>query len=45
MGLNVALDTLVGTIPIFADVFDVAFKANQRNARLMDAYLNRRTSH
>ncbi|PMR70089.1 DUF4112 domain-containing protein [Halomonas heilongjiangensis] len=45
MVLNVALDTLVGAIPVLGDVFDVAFKANLRNARLMDAYLNRRASH
>lgn len=45
MVLNVALDTLVGAIPILGDVFDVAFKANLRNARLMDAYLDRSASH
>ncbi len=41
MVLNVALDALVGAIPVLGDVFDVAFKANLRNARLMDAYLDR----
>ncbi|MDI5919861.1 DUF4112 domain-containing protein [Halomonas sp. LR5S13] len=41
MALNVALDAVVGAIPVLGDVFDVAFKANQRNARLMDAYLDR----
>ncbi len=43
MMLNVALDTVVGAIPILGDVFDVAFKANLRNARLMDTYLDRNT--
>ena len=43
MVLNVALDAVVGAIPILGDVFDVAFKANLRNARLMDEYLDRRT--
>ncbi|MCE9681977.1 DUF4112 domain-containing protein [Halomonas alkalisoli] len=41
MVLNVMLDTLVGVIPVFGDIFDFAFKANLRNARLMDAYLDR----
>jgi hypothetical protein len=41
MVLNVALDAVVGAIPVLGDVFDVAFKANLRNARLMDTYLDR----
>jgi len=41
MVLNVALDAMIGAIPVLGDVFDVAFKANLRNARLMDAYLDR----
>ncbi|MGJ7456527.1 DUF4112 domain-containing protein [Halomonas sp. MA07-2] len=43
MVLNVILDTLVGSFPLFGDLFDFAFKANLRNARLMDAYLDRST--
>lgn len=35
MGLNVLIDSLFGTIPILGDIFDVAFKANQRNMKLM----------
>lgn len=41
MVLNVALDAVIGAIPVLGDVFDVAFKANMRNVRLMDAYLDR----
>lgn len=41
MVLNVALDAVVGAIPVLGDVFDFAFKANLRNARLMEAYLDR----
>ena len=41
MVLNGLLDALVGAIPLLGDVFDVTFKANLRNARLMDAYLDR----
>jgi len=32
---NVAVDTAVGAIPIAGDVFDVFFKANQRNLRII----------
>lgn len=35
MVLNVVLDALIGSIPVFGDIFDVAFKANQRNMQLM----------
>ena len=40
MALNVAVDGLVGMIPFAGDVFDAAFKANQRNVRLLNAYLD-----
>jgi hypothetical protein len=39
MGLNVMLEGLIGMIPFAGDVFDAAFKANQRNVRLLNAYL------
>jgi hypothetical protein len=45
MVLNVALDAVVGAIPLLGDVIDVAFKANLRNARLMDRYLDRSALH
>jgi hypothetical protein len=38
---NVAVDFLVGSIPFLGDLFDVAFKANRRNARLLEQHLNR----
>ena len=41
MGWNVAIDTLVGEIPILGDLFDIAFKANIRNLALLDGYLQR----
>ena len=40
MALNVALEGVVGIIPIAGDLFDAAFKANQRNVRLLGAYLD-----
>jgi hypothetical protein len=40
MALNVAVEGLLGMIPFAGDVFDAAFKANQRNVRLLNAYLD-----
>jgi hypothetical protein len=39
MGWNVAIDTLVGEIPILGDMFDIGFKANIRNQALLRGYL------
>ncbi|HKT59723.1 MAG TPA: DUF4112 domain-containing protein [Gemmatimonadales bacterium] len=41
MGWNVAVDTLVGEVPILGDFFDVVFKANIRNLALLEGYLER----
>ncbi len=35
---NVAIDTLVGFVPFLGDIFDVAFKANRRNFKLLEAH-------
>ncbi len=35
MAVNVAVDALVGAIPIVGDVFDVGWKANRRNVALI----------
>lgn len=32
---NVLLDTVVGSIPLVGDIFDVAYKSNARNIRLL----------
>ena len=40
MVFNVAVEGLVGMIPFAGDVFDAAFKANQRNVRLLNAWLD-----
>ena len=34
MAANIALETIVGAVPILGDLFDMAFKANVRNARI-----------
>lgn len=33
--LNILIDIIIGSIPLIGDIFDVAWKANQRNARLI----------
>jgi len=40
MGLNVAIEGAIGIIPFAGDLFDAAFKANQRNVRLLEAWLD-----
>lgn len=39
MVYNVAVDALVGAIPLLGDVFDVVWKANVRNVALLDRHL------
>ena len=41
---NVAADFAIGAIPVIGDVFDFVFKANRRNARLLEQHLNRRAA-
>jgi hypothetical protein len=38
MALNVAIDGVVGIVPLFGDAFDAAWKANQKNVRLLNAW-------
>ena len=38
---NVALDALVGTIPLAGDLFDLGWKANRRNLALLEELLDR----
>ena len=42
MALNIAIEGLVGLIPFAGDVFDAAWKANQRNVRLLNAWVDAR---
>jgi hypothetical protein len=35
MLLNVGVDTLVGAIPFFGDLFDIGYKANMRNLKIL----------
>jgi hypothetical protein len=38
MLFNISLDALVGAVPILGDIFDIAFKANQRNVKLLQEH-------
>jgi hypothetical protein len=38
---NVLLDTLVGSVPILGSIFDVYFKANNRNIKLLRRHLGK----
>lgn len=38
MGFNVLIDAVIGAIPFFGDFFDFAWKANNRNVRLLEKY-------
>lgn len=35
MLLNIAVDWLIGSIPLVGDIFDIGFRCNQRNAALI----------
>lgn len=39
MAGNVALETVVGVVPIAGDIFDIAWKANIRNLALLRTHL------
>src|SRR5690349_2699103 len=36
---NIALDSLVGIVPVVGDLFDFGVKANRRNVDLLERYL------
>lgn len=41
MGWNVAVDVLVGTVPLLGDLFDAGWKANVRNLALLERQVDR----
>ena len=41
MVMNVAIDSVVGAVPILGDLFDVGWKSNTRNAALLERYAER----
>ncbi len=42
MCANVAVDALVGSVPVLGDLFDAGWKANERNVALLEEHLERR---
>ena len=45
MVVNVGLDVLIGSIPILGDAFDIAWKANRRNYKLLARHLRQPHRH
>ena len=43
MGMNVAINTVIGAIPLFGDLFSVWFRSNVRNVELLERALGRQT--
>ena len=41
---NVALEGVVGAVPLVGDAFDVAFRANRRNVRILRDYFAREST-
>lgn len=42
MLMNIGIDAIAGAVPVVGDVFDVAYKANLKNLRLMQADIHAR---
>jgi hypothetical protein len=45
MAVNLGIGVLIGTIPIFGDIFDIIWKANRRNYRLLQRHLGEPRQH
>lgn len=41
MGTNVGVDTVIGAIPLVGDAFDLVFRSNTRNLRIIRKHLDR----
>ena len=38
MGLNIGINSLIGAIPIFGDIFSIWFRSNIKNVQLLERY-------
>jgi hypothetical protein len=45
MGVNLGIGVLVGSIPLFGDIFDIAWKPNRRNYQLLIRHLGEPRRH
>ena len=41
MGINIAINTLLGAIPIFGDIASIWYRSNVKNVQLLERYLGR----
>ena len=41
MGINVAINTLLGAVPIFGDVISIWYRSNVKNVELLERYVGR----
>lgn len=41
MTANIAVDTAIGAIPLIGDAFDIAFRSNSRNLRIIKRWLDK----
>ena len=43
MGWNIAVNTLIGAIPVVGDIFSIWFRSNVKNAQLLERYATRQS--
>lgn len=41
MAFNIIMDALLGVLPLLGDIFDFGWKANSRNVKLLEMYLEK----
>ncbi len=41
MTMNAALDAALGSVPFIGDLFDLVYRANERNLRIVEAHVGR----
>ena len=41
MAANSSIDAVVGSVPFIGDLFDLVFRANERNMRIVESYIGR----
>lgn len=41
MAANVGIDTAIGAVPVVGDLFDIAFRSNRKNLRIIRRHLDR----
>jgi hypothetical protein len=41
MAANIGVDTLIGAVPLLGDAFDLVFRSNSRNLRIIKKWLDK----